>query len=102
MESLPSALYEVSTEAREAKEKLLSGHVEQESLDSHIDDLKQMLKATSKKYETMLDEAKHEIVHLTSSMNQNKVEYEKQIEELGLALRTTNEKYEGMLDEDKN
>ncbi|GAB2211613.1 hypothetical protein Droror1_Dr00024937 [Drosera rotundifolia] len=61
-----------------------------------------MLKAISEKYETMLDEAKHEIEHVTSSMNQNKVEYEKQIEELGLALRTTNEKYEGMLDEAKN
>ncbi|GAB2221785.1 hypothetical protein Drorol1_Dr00012973 [Drosera rotundifolia] len=102
MESLASALHEVSTEAREAKEKLLSSQAEQESLDAHIDDLKQVLKATSEKYETMLDEAKHEIEHLTSSMNQNKVEYEKQIEELGLALRTTNEKYEGMLDEAKN
>ncbi|GAB2258642.1 hypothetical protein Droror1_Dr00014802 [Drosera rotundifolia] len=61
-----------------------------------------MLRATSEEYETMLDEAKHENEHLTSSMNQNTVEYEKQIEELGLALRTTNEKYEGMLDEAKN
>ncbi|KAL9258263.1 WEB family protein, chloroplastic-like protein [Drosera capensis] len=102
MESLASALHEVSTEAREAKEKLLSSQAEQESLEVHIDDLKQVLKATSEKYETMLDEAKHEIEHLTSSMNQSKVEYENQIEELGLALRTTNEKNEGMLDEAKN
>ncbi|GAB2226962.1 hypothetical protein Droror1_Dr00008761 [Drosera rotundifolia] len=93
---------EVDLNTKEIEASGLDDSVEQESLDVHIDDLKQMLKSTSEKYETMLDEEKHEIEHMTSLMNQNKVEYGKHIEEFGLALRTTNEKYEGMLDEAKN
>ncbi|GAB2303259.1 hypothetical protein Dimus_037254 [Dionaea muscipula] len=101
MESLASALHEVSAEAREVKEKLLYNHAEQESFEAQIDDLKLVLKATSEKYETMLDEAKREIEHLTVLMDHSKVEFENQIEDLGLALKTANVKYEGMLDDAK-
>ncbi|KAL5568280.1 hypothetical protein UlMin_024855 [Ulmus minor] len=71
MESLASALHEVSAEAREAKEKLLLVQVEHESYDSQIEDLRLVLKATNEKYESMLNNAKHEIDHLTSSIEQS-------------------------------
>ncbi|GMH09127.1 hypothetical protein Nepgr_010967 [Nepenthes gracilis] len=102
MESLASALHEVSAEAREAKEKLLSSQAEHISFEGQIEDLKLVLKAMSEKYETMLDEAKHEINHLTASMDQSKVEFENQIEDLRLVLKATNEKYECMLDDAKH
>ncbi|GAB4858157.1 hypothetical protein Ancab_009554 [Ancistrocladus abbreviatus] len=102
MESLASALHEVSAEAREAKEKLLSSQAEHESLEAQIEDLKLVLKVTSEKYETMLDDAKQEIDCLTSTMDQSKEEFENQIEDLRLVLKETNDKYEGMLDDAKH
>ncbi|XP_031277106.1 WEB family protein At3g02930, chloroplastic-like [Pistacia vera] len=78
MESLASALHEVSAEAREAKEKLLSSQNERESFQAQIkDDLKLVLKATNEKYESMLDDAKHEIDLLSNTIQQSKNELQK-------------------------
>ncbi|KAK7253137.1 hypothetical protein RIF29_37593 [Crotalaria pallida] len=68
MESLASALHEVSAEARDNKEKLLSNHTENESYEAQIEDLKLVIKATKEKYESMLEEARHEIDLLTSGI----------------------------------
>ena len=76
MESLASALHEVSAEAREAKEKLLSSQAEHENYETQMEDLKLVLKATNEKYENMLDDAKHEIHLLTNKIQQSKNEYE--------------------------
>ncbi|KAE8077506.1 hypothetical protein FH972_016065 [Carpinus fangiana] len=76
MESLASALHEVSAEAREAKEKLLSSQAEHENYETQMEDLKLVLKATNEKYENMLDDAKHEIHLLTNTIQQSKNEYE--------------------------
>lgn len=77
MESLASALHEVSVEAREAKEKLLSNQTEHESYEAQIEDLKLVMKATNEKYETMLDDARHEIGILTSTIQESKDELRK-------------------------
>ncbi|XP_004307848.1 PREDICTED: WEB family protein At3g02930, chloroplastic-like [Fragaria vesca subsp. vesca] len=74
MESLASALHEVSTEAREAKEKLLTNQAEHDSYVSQIEDLKMVLKATNEKYEAIMDDAKHEIHLLTCNVEQCKTE----------------------------
>lgn len=76
MESLASALHEVSAEAREAKEKLLYSQAEQERCDAQIDDLKLVLKTTNEKYEMMIDDAKHEVDVLTNVIEQSKIEKE--------------------------
>ncbi|XP_060971245.1 WEB family protein At3g02930, chloroplastic-like isoform X2 [Cannabis sativa] len=76
MESLASALHEVSAEARENKEKLLANQAEHDSYESQIEDLRLVLKGTNEKYETLLDEAKHEIDHLTSTLEHSKNELE--------------------------
>ncbi|CAI9774246.1 unnamed protein product [Fraxinus pennsylvanica] len=76
MESLTSALHEVSSEAREAKEKLLSIEVERGNYETQIEDLKLVVKATEEKYETMLDGAKQEIDVLTNSVERTKHEYQ--------------------------
>ncbi|KAK6129391.1 hypothetical protein DH2020_036867 [Rehmannia glutinosa] len=76
LESLASALHEVSSEARDAKEKLLSLQVEHENYETQIEDLKLVLKATNEKYESMLDDTKHEIDALTSSIEQSKHDYQ--------------------------
>uniref|UniRef100_A0A1J3H8Z3 WEB family protein, chloroplastic n=1 Tax=Noccaea caerulescens TaxID=107243 RepID=A0A1J3H8Z3_NOCCA len=74
MESLASALHEVSSEGRELKEKLLSqGDHEYET---QIEDLKLVIKATNEKYENMLDEAKHEIDVLVSAVEETKKHFE--------------------------
>ncbi|EPS58341.1 hypothetical protein M569_16473, partial [Genlisea aurea] len=74
LESLASALHEVSAEARDAKEKLLSSEVEIENYGSQIDDLNLVLQATNEKYESLLYEAKKEIDALTSSVQRSKAE----------------------------
>lgn len=74
MESLASALHEVSSEAREAKEKLLYSQGEHERYEAQIEDLKLVLKTTNEKYEGMIDDAKHEIDVLTNLIEQSKVE----------------------------
>ncbi|KAB1205313.1 hypothetical protein CJ030_MR7G012051 [Morella rubra] len=76
MESLASALHEVSAEAREAKEKLLSSQVDHENYENQIEDLKLVLKATNEKYKSMLDDAKHEIDLLMNTIQQTKNEFE--------------------------
>ncbi|ESQ41667.1 hypothetical protein EUTSA_v10012674mg [Eutrema salsugineum] len=74
MESLASALHEVSSEGRELKEKLMSqGDHEYET---QIEDLKLVIKATNEKYENMLDEARHEIDVLVSAVEQTKKHFE--------------------------
>ncbi|KAF5442568.1 hypothetical protein F2P56_035212 [Juglans regia] len=76
MERLASALHEVSAEAREAKEKLLSTQGEHENYETQIEDLKLVLNATNDKYKSMIDDAKHEIFLLTDTVRQSKNELE--------------------------
>ncbi|KAJ6855039.1 WEB family protein [Populus alba x Populus x berolinensis] len=75
MESLASALHEVSVEAREAKEGLVSNLVEHENYETQIEDLRLVLKATNEKYETVLDDAKHEIELLKKTVEESKNEF---------------------------
>ncbi|XP_020230036.1 WEB family protein At3g02930, chloroplastic [Cajanus cajan] len=72
MESLTSALHEVSAEARDAKEKLLASHAEHENDEAQIEDLKLFIKYTNEKYESMLHDARHEIDILTCSVENSK------------------------------
>nr|KJB46100.1 hypothetical protein B456_007G348400 [Gossypium raimondii] len=76
MESLASALHEVSAEAREAKEKLLSRETDNENYETQLEELRLFLKATDGKYETMLDNAKNEIDLLTNTIEQSKNQYQ--------------------------
>ncbi|XP_039037035.1 WEB family protein At3g02930, chloroplastic-like [Hibiscus syriacus] len=76
MENLASALHEVSAEAREAKEKLLSIEAEHGHYETQLEDLRLVLKAKNEKYETMLDDAKNEIDFLTNTIEQSKNEYQ--------------------------
>ncbi|KAG5054177.1 hypothetical protein JHK85_006687 [Glycine max] len=96
MKSLGSALHEVSTEAREAKENLLHIQPESESYDAHIEDLKLVLKSTNEKYNSMLDEAEWEQreVQLVSCIKKNEeenVSLEKEIKILLYLLKETEE-----------
>ncbi|KAF9661317.1 hypothetical protein SADUNF_Sadunf19G0055500 [Salix dunnii] len=75
MESLALALHEVSAEAREAKERLVSNQVDHENYEAQIEDLRLVLKATSEKYETVLDDAKHEIELLEKTVEESKNEF---------------------------
>ncbi|KAK7263995.1 hypothetical protein RJT34_31596 [Clitoria ternatea] len=72
MESLASALHEVSAEAREAKESLLNNQAERENYEAQIEDLKSVLNATDEKYESMLDDARHEVDVLICSIENSK------------------------------
>ncbi|KAK4375758.1 hypothetical protein RND71_006435 [Anisodus tanguticus] len=72
MESLASALHEVSSEAREAKERLLSNQTGNEHYEKKFEYFKLVLKATEEKYESMLDEAKEKLDILTNSIEQFK------------------------------
>ncbi|XP_071712049.1 WEB family protein At3g02930, chloroplastic-like [Rutidosis leptorrhynchoides] len=72
LESLASALHEVSSEAREAKEKLLSNQSENENYEAQIEDLKHALQTTNEKYQNMLDDSKHEIDMLMDTIEQAK------------------------------
>ncbi|XP_045820021.1 WEB family protein At3g02930, chloroplastic-like [Trifolium pratense] len=76
MESLASALHEVSAESREAKENFLINQAERESYETQIEDLKLVLKGTNEKYESMLDEARHEIDVLIYSIENSKNVFE--------------------------
>jgi chromosome segregation ATPase len=76
MESLASALHEVSAESREAKENFLINQAERQSYESQIEDLKLVLKGTNEKYESMLDEARHEIDVLIYSIENSKNVFE--------------------------
>ncbi|KAL8167649.1 hypothetical protein V2J09_009148 [Rumex salicifolius] len=101
MQSLASAMHEVSAEARELEEKLLSSESEHEGLANQIEDLDMMLKATNEKYESLLDDAKSEINHLKSTMDHSKLEFEYQIEDMRLVLKETDEKYVALLSDAK-
>ncbi|KAL7145949.1 hypothetical protein ABFS83_06G008500 [Erythranthe nasuta] len=76
LESLASALHEVSTEARDAKEKLISIQLDRENYETQIDDLRLVLKATTEKYESMLDDAKQDIDALTNSIQHSNQDYD--------------------------
>ncbi|KAG4177388.1 hypothetical protein ERO13_A11G303100v2 [Gossypium hirsutum] len=76
MEGLASALHEVSAEAREAKEKLLSHETDNENYETQLEELRLFLKATDEKYETMFDDAKNEIDLLTNTIEQSKNQYQ--------------------------
>ncbi|KAH1203044.1 WEB family protein, chloroplastic [Glycine max] len=69
-----AAIY--TSKAREAKENLLNIQAERESYDAQIEDLKLLLKATNEKYESMLDEARHEIDVLVCSIENSKSAFE--------------------------
>ncbi|XP_073140807.1 WEB family protein At3g02930, chloroplastic-like [Henckelia pumila] len=77
LESLASALHEVSAEAREAKETLLSVEVERENYETQIEHLKLALKATNEKCESMLSDAKQEIDILKNAIKQSKSDHQK-------------------------
>ncbi|KAK8712167.1 hypothetical protein V6N13_147414 [Hibiscus sabdariffa] len=81
MESLASALHEVSAEAREAKEKLLSCETDNENYKTKLEDLRLFLKATDEKYETMLHDAKNEIDLLTNTIEKSKKEHQNSVTE---------------------
>ncbi|CAI8589441.1 unnamed protein product [Vicia faba] len=74
MDSLASALHEVSAEARESKEKLLFYQAEHESYETQIQDLKSVLEASEEKFESMLNNAHHEIDVLTSSIENSNID----------------------------
>ncbi|KAK9697696.1 hypothetical protein RND81_08G054400 [Saponaria officinalis] len=101
MESLASALHEVSAEAREAKERLLSSQVEHENFENQIEHLQLVVKATSEKYESMLDNSRREIDHLTNTVKDSKIEFDSQMEDLKVVLKASNDNYENMLNEAK-
>ncbi|OAY41770.1 WEB family protein At5g16730, chloroplastic [Manihot esculenta] len=77
MESLTSALHEVSAEAREAKEKLLSSQMERENYETQIEDLKLVLMEANRRYETLMEDTKHEIDLLKNNIEESKNEFEK-------------------------
>ncbi|CAN1217761.1 WEB family protein At5g16730, chloroplastic [Linum perenne] len=77
MESLASALHEVSAEAREAKEKLFSSGTDCENYKTQIEDLRLVLKASNERYESMIDDAKHEIDVLKNSIEESDNEFQK-------------------------
>ncbi|GAU18906.1 hypothetical protein TSUD_228960 [Trifolium subterraneum] len=98
MDSLASALHEVSTEARDSKEKLLANQAENESYESQIEDLKSFLEASKEKYEAMLNDAHREIDVLTSSIENSKMdnvnskaEWEQKEDHLVSCLKKTEE-----------
>ncbi|RWW79570.1 hypothetical protein BHE74_00012131 [Ensete ventricosum] len=62
MEGLASALHEVSTEARETRERLLSKQSEVEDCHAQIEELNVIIKKNQESYEIMAEKAKHEIV----------------------------------------
>ncbi|XP_075502415.1 WEB family protein At3g02930, chloroplastic-like isoform X1 [Primulina tabacum] len=77
LESMASALHEVSAEARNAKETLLSVEVERENYETQIEHLKLALKATNEKCESILSDAKREIDILENALKQSKSDHQK-------------------------
>ncbi|KAK1366336.1 WEB family protein, chloroplastic [Heracleum sosnowskyi] len=76
MESLTSALHEASSDAREAKEKLLSSEDEHQNLETQVENLKLVLRASNEKYEGMLHDAKQEIDVLTNLIQQTEHDHQ--------------------------
>ncbi|KAK4767733.1 hypothetical protein SAY87_002874 [Trapa incisa] len=76
MESLASALHEVSAEARDANEKFLCIQHEHGTCEGQMENLTSVLKETNEKYETMLHDARHEVDLLASATEKSKIEYE--------------------------
>ncbi|XP_058085341.1 WEB family protein At3g02930, chloroplastic-like isoform X2 [Magnolia sinica] len=97
MESLASALHEVSMEARDAKEKLLTNQADLGNAASQIEDLKSVLEATKKNYEAMLEEAKEDIDGLEKLVEKYRLEVKNskaELEEKELSFVTTIKKSE--------
>ncbi|KAL5973875.1 hypothetical protein ACLOJK_030534 [Asimina triloba] len=82
MESLASALHEVSMEARDAKEKILTNEAELVRAESQIEDMKLVIEATKERYEIMLDEAKEEMHHLEKAVKKVQLESKNAKDEL--------------------
>ncbi|KAI3925662.1 hypothetical protein MKX01_017796 [Papaver californicum] len=116
MESLASALHEVSAEAREAKEKLLITESDLKTAEAEIEDLQMVLKETNEKYENRLDVSRNEIDLLSNTIHQSKLEIEnsnsvwdekeksfvtsiKQLEEETLCVRKETERLVSLLKE---
>ncbi|XP_073130226.1 WEB family protein At3g02930, chloroplastic [Henckelia pumila] len=72
LESLTSALHEISLEARAAKEKILSIQAENDNNEVQIRDLNLALKETTQRYESMISDAKQEIDGHESAIKQSK------------------------------
>ncbi|KZV41085.1 hypothetical protein F511_14061 [Dorcoceras hygrometricum] len=77
LESLASALHEVSAEARDAKEKLLTVEGERENYETQIEHLELALKATNDRCERMLSDAKQEIGILKNAIEESKSDHRK-------------------------
>jgi chromosome segregation ATPase len=60
VQDLAAALREVSSEAREAKERVLAKQLELENAQLQISELKAAMKSAEDKYQSMLDESKNE------------------------------------------
>lgn len=75
LEDLALALHEVSLEAREAKEKLISNQFTGQNYEVQIDSMKLVLNATNKNYEAKLGDAKQEIDLLKTTIEQTKREF---------------------------
>ncbi|KAI4330791.1 hypothetical protein MLD38_029042 [Melastoma candidum] len=76
MESLASALHEVSAEARDAKEKLVCLQIEHENWEAQVEDLRLVLKSTKEKYEAVLHDGKGEMDRLAVAVEKSSYEYE--------------------------
>ncbi|XP_057800627.1 WEB family protein At5g16730, chloroplastic [Salvia miltiorrhiza] len=74
LESLASALHEVSSEARDAKEKLILSQAQNEIYEREMEFLKLSLKSTNEKYESILDDTRKQIDALTCSVEMSRHE----------------------------
>ncbi|XP_074565795.1 WEB family protein At3g02930, chloroplastic-like [Curcuma longa] len=74
MEGLAAALHEISTEARENQEKLLTEQSEIEEHKVQIEQLNSEIKNAEERYEVMLDEARYEIVCLKKTVERFETE----------------------------
>ncbi|KAL9162901.1 hypothetical protein ABFS82_06G008200 [Erythranthe guttata] len=118
LESLASASKVASSEARDAKEKLISFQLEHQKYETKIECMKQVYIATTDKYESMIRDSKKEksrvvdLLRLATSEASDAREklmscqlergnYETQIEYMDRVLKATTDKYERMIDDPK-
>lgn len=81
MGDLASALREVSSEAREAKERVLVKQAEIESFNSQISEISTFSTNAQQKYESQIDEANNEIAHLRKTVEKLEMEAKSSQEE---------------------
>ncbi|XP_015697094.1 putative WEB family protein At1g65010, chloroplastic [Oryza brachyantha] len=82
VEDLAAALREVSSEAREAKERVLAKQGELDSAQLQISELKAEMKNAQDRFELMLDESKHDVACL-----------KKTVEKLGSEAKISNDEW---------